>query len=92
MHKWEYCCIRMTYEQLEIAKQPTDESVIGIEFCDEERPDYLEVYEGPGYAQDSLNKALANLGNRGWELISSWFDRNGRWTEQVHWFKLPLAE
>jgi hypothetical protein len=82
----------MTYEQLGIGKHPNDESVIGIEFCDEERPDYLEVYQGPNYAQDSLNKAIGNLGTKGWELVSSWFDRNGLTTEQVFWYKRPFND
>jgi hypothetical protein len=82
----------MTYEQLGIGKQPNDESVIGIEFCDEERPDYLGVYQGPNYAQDSLNKAIGNLGTKGWELVSSWFDRNGLTTEQVFWYKRPIND
>ena len=89
MQKWEYCSLRVTYEQLNIGKQSNDESVIGIEFCDEERPDYLEIYKGAGYAQDNLNKAIANLGNKGWELVSSWFDRNSLSTEQVFWYKRP---
>ncbi len=91
MQRWEYCSLRMTYEQLDTGKQPYDESVIGIEFCDEERSDYLEVYQGPDYAQDSLNKTIANLGTKGWELVSSMFDRNGLSTEQVFWFKRPLS-
>jgi hypothetical protein len=82
----------MTYEQLGIGKQPNDESVIGIEFCDEERPDYLGVYQGPNYAQDSLNKAIGNLGTKGWELVSSWFDRNGLTTEQVFWYKRSIND
>jgi hypothetical protein len=92
MQKWEYCSLRVTYEQLDTGIDPIDETVVGIEFCDEERPDYLEVYQGPGYAQDSLNKAIANLGQRGWELVSTWFNRKGLFTEEVFWYKRPLAE
>lgn len=91
MQRWEYCSIRLAYEQLYLEKAD-DISVIGIEFCDEERPDYLEIYQGPDYPQDSLNKAIANLGNEGWELVSTSLDRNGLLVDQMFWFKRPFDE
>ena len=93
MQKWEYCILEFETrikESKSSSKEVMKFAKAKVHYLKKDKTEKLFRHIYP--RGEGINKAIAFLGDKGWELVESKSEESGRRTITKYHFKRPIVE